>query len=73
MVIDVADENFNTDIMNMVKEKFGEEYNLIIKNWSGDPDTQQTLKTAALAGEPGYVFSKFDESADQCGSGIAAG
>lgn len=51
MVIDVADENYNADIMNMVKEKFGDKYNLVIKNWTGGPDTQQILKTAKLADE----------------------
>lgn len=65
MVIDVPDENFNGDIMNMVKEKFGDQYNLIIKTWSGGPDTQQTLKTAALAGEQVDLVMYFPNSMNQ--------
>ncbi|MEY8326093.1 extracellular solute-binding protein [Lachnospiraceae bacterium 54-11] len=65
MVIDVPDENFNGDIMNMVKEKFGDEYNVVIKTWSGGPDTQQTLKTAALAGEQVDLVMYFPNSMNQ--------
>jgi len=49
-IIDVADESFNTDIMNMIREKFGDKYNLIIKTWAGT-DEIQTIKTASIAGE----------------------
>lgn len=65
MVIDVADENFNTTIMDMVKEKFQGKYNLVIKNWSGGPDTQQMLKTAALADEQVDLVMYFPNSMNQ--------
>lgn len=65
MIIDVPDETFSSDIMNMVEEKFGEEYNLVIKTWSGGPDTQQTLRTAALAGEQIDLAMYFPNSMNQ--------
>lgn len=48
--IDVADESFTTAVLDLVKEKFGDKYNLIIKTWAGI-DEIQNIKTAALAGE----------------------
>ena len=65
MIIDVPDEGFNTDVMNMVKEKFGDKYNLVIKTWSGGPDTQQALKTAAMAGEQVDLVMYFPNSMNQ--------
>lgn len=65
MIIDVPDEGFNTDVMNMVKEKFGDKYNLVIKTWSGGPDTQQALKTAAMAGDQVDLVMYFPNSMNQ--------
>lgn len=48
--IDVADEAFNADIMEMVKAKFGDKYNLVIKTWA-NVDEIQNIKTASIAGE----------------------
>lgn len=48
--IDVADEAFNAATLDMVKEKFGDKYNLIIKTWAGT-DEIQNIKTASIAGE----------------------
>ncbi len=65
MIIDVPDEGFNTDVMNMVKEKFGDKYNLVIKTWTGGPDTQQALKTAAMAGDQVDLVMYFPNSMNQ--------
>lgn len=50
MDIDVADETFTAPLLEKIREKFGEKYNLIIKTWGGT-DEIQTVKTAAIAGD----------------------